>query len=62
MVRMIRFMLQNTYVNVSFGKWQGKNWKVGNGVRQGGILSPYLFNLYINEVLEKISGCGTYRL
>ena len=28
---------------------------VNNGVRQGGILSPLLFNVYINELSESLS-------
>ena len=28
------------------------------GVKQGGILSPYLFNFYINEVLNKCEQSG----
>ena len=31
---------------------------VSNGVRQAGILSPNLFNLYINELCYQLSSCN----
>ena len=55
-------MLSNTYVNVNFNNTKGSTWKLNNGTRQGGILSPYLFSLYINEMLDDIAdtniGCS----
>lgn len=33
--------------------------RVSNGVRQGGILSPLLFNLYMNDLSRRLNGCNT---
>ena len=32
---------------------------IGNGTKQGGILSPYLFTRYIRELLSVVSQCST---
>ena len=32
--------------------------KVNNGVRQGGILSPYLFSVYIDVLLQNLKDSG----
>jgi len=32
---------------------------VSNGVRQGGILSPFLFNVYLDELSNRLNGCKT---
>ena len=32
--------------------------KVSGGVRQGGVLSPVLFNLYVDELIEQLEDSG----
>ena len=54
-IKILYFMLKNQFVNVSFNGVSSLSWKAGNGLRQGGILSPVLFNIYIDEILETIS-------
>ena len=43
-------------------RWAGvlsHGFHVSNGVRQGGILSPYLFNVYMDDLSIALNGCHT---
>ena len=54
-VSLISNWYRNQNVKVSFNGEHSKEWKITCGVRQGGILSPLLFNVYIDSILNKIS-------
>ena len=41
------------------GKCYVKCFTVNNGVRQGGVLSPYLFNVYMDGLSEMLNSCQT---
>ena len=41
---------------VKWGNSKSDAFTVSNGVRQGGILSPYLFSLYFNEMSIRLNG------
>ena len=59
-------MILNIYITASYRvKWngmQGKSFKVQNGVKQGGVLSPYLFVIFIDNLIKKVkdSKLGCY--
>ena len=36
----------------------GNAFKTSNGVKQGGVLSPILFTLYIDILLSRLKSCG----
>ena len=40
---------------IKWGQFVSSEFRVSNGVRQGGILSPYLFNFYINDLNIKLA-------
>ena len=55
LINIMKYWYDNQYVQVKYKSSFSSEWKLSNGVRQGGVLSGYLFNLYIDSLLEKIS-------
>ena len=45
----------NQSVAIKYNSSFSSTWNIKNGVRQGGILSPHLFNLYIDNLICSIS-------
>ena len=61
LVRILAFWYTNQKMAVRWGSIISDCFHVSNGVRQGGILSPYLFNLYMDDLSTKLkrhyAGC-----
>ena len=55
LVNIIEYWYNNQFVNVKFKDSLSEEWKIGNGVRQGGVLSGLLFSLYIDSLLNEVS-------
>ena len=52
-----RFLLNiytNQTLNVRWGNIYSSTLEISNGIKQGGVLSPILFNLYTDELLERL--------
>jgi len=49
---------------VKFGNYISEEFKITCGVRQGGVLSPSLFCVYVDNILKKLSpyGCNMYSM
>ena len=48
LVNLLDFMLRNSFASLNYNGFKGGDWLIGNGARQGGILSPLLFSFYLN--------------
>ena len=54
-VNIIRYWYSNQYVQVKYINVLSDEWKLGNGVRQGGVLSGLLFSAYIDSLLCRVT-------
>ena len=52
LVNILNVMLKNTYAHVKFDNVHGNPWRITSGTRQGGILSPLLFNFYLRSLVK----------
>ena len=61
-IRLLLSMYTNQKLQVKWNNCKSHKFNVTNGVRQGGVLSPRLFSVYVDELLEKlkINGAGCH--
>ena len=55
LVNIIEYMYDNQIASVRYMNSFSEEWKIENGVRQGGVMSGLLFNVYIDYLLNRIS-------
>ena len=57
-VLLIMYYLRNQEARIIWNNAKGEYFNIDRGVRQGGILSPLLFKLYVDDVLRDITDSG----
>ena len=56
--RIIAYLHINQKMRIRWDSTHSAYFNVSNGVKQGGILSPFLFSIYIDQLLLKLKGSG----
>ena len=54
-VRLLQFWCSRQSMQMRCGGSLSCSFKVSNGVRQGGVLSPYLFAIYMDDLSQKLN-------
>jgi Reverse transcriptase (RNA-dependent DNA polymerase) len=61
-IQVLRVIEQWFHICVTCVKWRGcfsPFFRLNTGTRQGGVLSPVFFNIYIDDVISSVNSCGT---
>ena len=56
--RLLLYVYTNQTINVKWGSQCSCNVSISNGVKQGGILSPFLFTIYIDVLFTMLKDSG----
>ena len=57
-VKFIAHWYTSQKIMIRWGNSLSDPFTVSNGIKQGGLLSPYLFNLYMDNLSYKLNDCG----
>ena len=57
-LKLLCYWYQHQSMYVKWGSTMSSKFQVTNGVRQGGVLSPLLFDVYVNELSELLNKSG----
>ena len=58
-IRLLMFWYAHQTMCVRWGSSVSSKFTVSNGVRQGGILSPFMFNIYMDDLSVNLKKCPT---
>ena len=58
LVKLIAFWYTNQIIRVRWGKTFSEQFKVSSGIKQGGLLSPFLFNVYVDNLSLNLNTSG----
>ena len=62
LIRLLVYWYEHQRMCVRWGGVYSSSFTVTNGVRQGGILSPYLFNVYVDDLSVELNYCHVRRM
>ena len=55
-INILKFWNLNQKLCVNWGSSMSHHFYMGNGIRQGSLISPFLYNLYVDLLSERLSG------
>ena len=58
LLRLLVFMYTNQTLQVRWSSFVGDTFNACNGVKQGGVLSPILFSVYMDDLYNRLQGSG----